>query len=44
MVYLDNASTRRTGFYHRHLLPSLFGDVVMSELELWAKAKGAKVG
>ena len=30
MVYLDNASTRRTGFHHRHLLPSLFGDVAMS--------------
>jgi hypothetical protein len=27
----NRRSTRRTGFYHRHLLPSLFGDVVMSK-------------
>ena len=28
---LGTASTRRAWFIHRHLLPSLFGDVVMKD-------------
>ena len=33
MAYLGRASIVHRWFYHRHLLPSLFGDVAMSEVE-----------
>lgn len=36
---VDGARRWCTGIVHRHLLPSLFGDVVMKDYELWAKER-----
>ena len=41
LVGMAATLTRRLGVYRRHLFISIFGDVAMSEFELWVKKRRA---
>ena len=42
LVGMAATLTRRLGVYRRHLFISIFGDVAMSEFELWVKKRRAQ--